>query len=174
MQLIRRHSSTSNILRVVLRSSVTGNGLTGLAHDTSGLIISTVCDNEASATTYTVAGSTIETVATLGTFAAPTATKCRFREVDATGQKGLYELQIADARFAVAGAKQLDISIDGAANLLRRGVTIQLDTVPATDGAGAALPTAAAVAALPNTAAIATAAFQEWLTSEHVFYVTSA
>jgi hypothetical protein len=146
MQLIRRHSSTSNILRVVLRSSATGAGLTGLAHDTSGLIISTVCDNEASATTYTVAGSTIETVASLGTFAAPTATKCRFKEVDATNHPGLYELQLADARFSVASAKQLDISISGAANLLRRGVTIQLDTVPATDGAGAALPTAAAVA----------------------------
>ena len=143
MQLIRRHSSTSNILRVVLRSSATGAGLTGLAHDTSGLIISTVCDNEASATTYTVAGSTIETVASLGTFATPTATKCRFKEVDSTNHPGLYELQFADARFAVASAKQLDISISGAANLLRRGVTIQLDSVPATDGTGAALPTAA-------------------------------
>jgi hypothetical protein len=129
MQLIRRHSSTSNILRVVLRSSVDGSGLTGLAHDTSGLIISTITDNEASATTYTAAGSTIETIATLGTFAAPTATKCRFKEVDATNHPGLYELQFADARFAVASAKQLDISISGAANLLRRGVTIQLDGV---------------------------------------------
>jgi hypothetical protein len=30
------------------------------------------------------------------------------------------------------------------------------------------------VAALPDTAAIAAAAFQEWLTSEHVFYVVAS
>ena len=129
MQLIRRHSSTSNVLRVVLRNSTTGAGLTGLTFESAGLIISTITDNEASATSYTVTGGTIETISTLGTFAAPTATKCRFKEVDATNHPGLYELQLADARFSVASAKQLDISISGAASLLRRSVTIQLDGV---------------------------------------------
>jgi hypothetical protein len=129
MQLIRRHSSTSNVLRVVLRNSTTGAGLTGLTFESAGLIISTITDNEASATSYTVTGGTIETISTLGTFAAPTDTKCRFKEVDATNHPGLYELQLADARFAVASAKQLDISILGAASLLRRSVTIQLDGV---------------------------------------------
>ena len=75
---LRKHSSTSNILRFTLKNSSTGVGLTGLSSASSGLIISTICDNEATATAYTVAGSTIESITTLGTFAAPTATKCRF------------------------------------------------------------------------------------------------
>ena len=174
MQLIRRHSSTSNILRVVLRDSSDGSGLTGLTHESAGLIISTICNNEAAATSYTVTGGTIETISTLGTFAAPTATKCRFKEVDATNHPGLYELQLADARFAVASAKQLDLSILGAASLLRRSVTLQLESVPATDGSGVAIATATAVAALPTTSQIAAAAMQEWLTSEYVFYVVAA
>src|SRR5689334_19109019 len=95
---IRTLSSTSNIERVKLRKADTGQGLTGLTFSSSGLIISTITDNEAAATAYTQAGSTIETISTLATYAAPTATKCRFKEVDATNHPGLYEIQFADAR----------------------------------------------------------------------------
>ena len=45
--------------------------------------------------------------------AAPTATKCRFKEVDATNHPGVYEFQFADARFAVSNAKRLVISASG-------------------------------------------------------------
>ena len=123
---LRKHSSTSNLIRFTLKNSSTGVGLTGLSSASSGLIISTICDNEAVATTYTVAGSTIETITTLGTFAAPTAAKCRFKEVDATNHKGLYEFQIADARFSVASAKRLIISVTGATSLLDADYEIQL------------------------------------------------
>jgi len=84
------HSDTSRIERVFLpdSSSTTGAGLTGLTSASAGLIISTLADNEATATAYTVTGSTIEGITTLGTYAAPTATKCRFREVDATNHPG--------------------------------------------------------------------------------------
>jgi hypothetical protein len=75
------------------------------------LIISTIADLEAAATTYTSAATNVETITTLGTFAAPTASKCRFREVDATNFPGVYEIHIADARFAVANTTQLLISI---------------------------------------------------------------
>ena len=129
MQITRKHSSTSNIIRCKLRSSTTGQGLTGLTSASSGLIISTICDNEATATTYTVAGSTIETITTLATYAAPTATKCRFMEVDATNHKGLYEFQFADARFSVANAKVLRIDITGATGLMDKEIVIQLDVV---------------------------------------------
>lgn len=119
------------VLRVKLRDSsvTTGAGLTGLTSASTGLVISTIADNEASATAYTVAGSTIETITTLGTYAAPTATKCRFKEVDATNHPGLYELQIADARFAVASAKSLTISLSGATNLAQCDVVVPLRTV---------------------------------------------
>lgn len=131
MQLIRKHSSTSNILRVELRHATTGQGLTGLDESSSGLIISTITDNEASATAYTVAASKIETIATLGTYAEPTATKCRFKAIDGTNHPGAYEVQFADARFAVASAKALRITFSGATNLLMKSILIQLDPVPA-------------------------------------------
>lgn len=118
--------SSSVIVRCKLRRADTGQGLTGLTSASSGLIISTICDNEAAATTYTVAGSTIETIATLGTYAAPTATKCRFKEVDATNHPGTYEIQLADARWQVASATTMRISILGATNLLERELLFQL------------------------------------------------
>lgn len=128
MLISYRRGQGSIVLRVkILNSSVsTGAGLTGLTSASSGLIISTIADNEASATAYTVAGSTIESITTLGTFAAPTATKCRFKEVDATNHKGVYEIQIADARYAVSAAKSLVVSISGATNAAETDVTIPL------------------------------------------------
>jgi hypothetical protein len=108
-----KNGQTSIVLRVKLldSSSTTGAGLTGLTSASASLIISTIADNEATATAYTQAGSTIESITTLGTFAAPTATKCRFKEVDATNHKGIYEFQFADARFAVSSAKSLLVSV---------------------------------------------------------------
>jgi hypothetical protein len=105
--------TTSNILRVFLQdsTSTTGAGKTGLTNSSTGLIISTIANNEATATTYTSAASNVETITTLGTFAAPTASKCRFKEVDATNFPGVYEIQIADARFAVTSAKALLVSV---------------------------------------------------------------
>jgi hypothetical protein len=121
----RTNGQTSNILQVRLLNSVTGAPMTGLTSASSGLIISTRADVEAAATAYT--GSNLETVTTLGTFAAPTSGKARFREVDATNHKGLYEIQIADARFAVSNAKRLVISISGVTNLHPTDLIVVLD-----------------------------------------------
>src|SRR4051812_35048220 len=112
-KLHRRNGSQSNIFRFKLldSASTTGAGKTGLAYNSSGLIISTIGDNESSPTVYTSAGSTVEDITTLGTFAAPTATKIRLKEVDPTNHPGLVEVQIADARMAVTNAKELVISI---------------------------------------------------------------
>jgi hypothetical protein len=114
---------TGLVLRVrIFRSDVsTGAGLTGLTSASTGLRISTIADNEATATAYTAAGSKIETIVTLGTYAAPTATKVRFREVDATNHQGLYEVQVDDARVfpLPVGGRQpryLILTISGAAN----------------------------------------------------------
>lgn len=113
MKEIVKRGATSNIMRVFLQdsTSTTGAGKTGLLFSTTGLIIATIADNEATATAYTVASSTIENITTLGTFAAPTATKCRFKEVDATNFPGVYEIHIADARYAVANSTQLLVSV---------------------------------------------------------------
>jgi hypothetical protein len=144
-----KRGQTSIILRVkVLNSSVTtGAGLTGLTSASSGLIISTIADNEATATAYTVAGSTIESITTLGTFATPTATKCRFKEVDATNHKGVYEIQLDNARYAVSSAKSLLVSLVGATNLAETDVVIPLRDLDPYDAVRAGLT------ALPNAAA---------------------
>jgi hypothetical protein len=106
-------NQVSNIVRVkILDSAVsTGAGKTGILFSTSGLLVSTIASNEAAPTSYS--GANLETVTTLGTYAAPTAGRCRFREVSAANHPGVYELQFANARFAVAGSRHLLISISG-------------------------------------------------------------
>jgi len=128
MKLALANGVTSVLLRVKIPdidSDDPNAGLTGLTNATSGLIVSTIANNEATATAYT--GANLESIAALGTFAAPTAGKCRFKEVDATNHPGLYEIQIADARWAVSGARSAIITVVGAANAGQVDVEIQLD-----------------------------------------------
>lgn len=121
----------SIVLRVKLRSSASasGGGLTGLTSASAGLIVATIADNEAATTRYRASSSEIETITTLGTYAAPTSGKCRFKEVDATNHPGIYEIQIADARFSVSSAKSMIISISGATSLIETDALIPLRSV---------------------------------------------
>jgi hypothetical protein len=147
-KVIYKNGVASVILRVLLldNTSTTGAGKTGLTFSSGGLIISTIADNEATATTYTAAGSTTETITTLGTFAAPTATKCRFKEVDATNHPGLYEIQIADARWAVASARSIIVSVQ-ATGVVPVFAEVQLSAADLNDSVRLGLT------ALPNAAA---------------------
>lgn len=133
MKLAVKNGVTSLILRLkILDTSVTtGAGKTGLSHSSSGLIISTIADNEATATAYTQAASNVETITTLGTFAAPTSGKCRFKEVDATNHPGIYEIQIANARWAVSNTRSVIVSVSGVSGAAQVDAEIQLDPVPA-------------------------------------------
>lgn len=151
MLISYKRGQGSVIVRVkIFDSSVTtGAGKTGLTNVSGGLIISTIADNEATATVYTSAASNVETVTALGTYSAPTASKCRFKEVDATNHKGIYEIQFADARFAVANAKGLLISISGVANAAECDAVIPLRDLDPYDSVRAGLT------ALPNAAAAA-------------------
>lgn len=131
-------------------TSTTGAAKTGLTSASAGLIISTIADNEATATAYTQAAGNIESISTLGTFTSPTAGKCRFKEVDATNHPGLYEIQIADARWAVSGARSLIVSVSGASGAAQVDCEVQLVAVDAQDAVRfglTALPNAAASAA---------------------------
>ena len=167
MSDLRKFGATSNLIRFNLVNSSTGQGLTGLTGSSSGLIISTINDVEATATAYTQASSQIQTIATLGTYAAPSASDCRFSQVDATNHPGLYEFQFADARFAVSNAQRLIITVSGAASLLTAsyeielvqfnpfdGVRLGLTAIPnvASGGAGALLVDGTGTAAISNTA----------------------
>jgi hypothetical protein len=128
MLLSYKRGQTSVILRakVLDSSSSLGAGLTGLAYSSSGLIISTIADNEASGTAYTATNNTIEAINTLGTYETPTLTKCRFGELDPTNHKGVYEMQFVDTRFAISGAKSLLVSILGATNCAETDCLIPL------------------------------------------------
>lgn len=120
------NGSTSNILRFKIfdAGSTVGAGLTGLTEASIGLIISTIASNEATATTYAQASTNIETIAALGTFVAPTASKCRFKEIDATNHAGEYELQIADARFAITNAAYVDVTLSGFATMVEKTIRV--------------------------------------------------
>jgi hypothetical protein len=119
---IRLLNSTSNIVRFTLKDKTTGQGKKGLTIATTGLVISTICDNEATPTVYTQAGGTLQTIATLGTYLAPSALNCRFKLVDDTNHPGLCEFQFADARFASsAGKTHLVISVNDAESTILDG-----------------------------------------------------
>lgn len=131
MKLLNPPSPTSVILRVKLMdsSSTTGAGLTGLTSASSGLRISAIKYGEATGTEYTVAGSTIESITTLGTYETPTATKCRFKEVDATKFPGVYEVHLDDTRYA--STKSVILAINGATNLAEAEFEIQTENIAA-------------------------------------------
>jgi len=156
MKEIVKRGATSNIMRVFLQdsTSTTGAGKTGLLNTTTGLIIATIADNEATATAYTVAASNVETITTLGTFAAPTASKCRFKEVDATNFPGVYEIHIADARYAVANSTQLLVSVQctGVAPVMSEVQLVAVDLLDTVRFGLTALPNAVAgaVGGLPT------------------------
>jgi len=133
MKLAVENGITSLILRVFIQdsASTTGDGKTGLSHTSTGMIIALIADNEATATAYTVTASNVETITTLGTFAAPTASKCRFKEVDATNLPGVYELHFANARWAVSSARSVQGMITGASGAVACPFEVQLANVPA-------------------------------------------
>lgn len=122
------------------------NGLTGLSNSSAGLIIATIADDEAATTAYTQAGSTIQTIATLGTYAAPSASNCRFAKVDDTNHPGICEIQLANARFNVSSAKSLLVSITGVSGMCDCDVTIPLRSVNPYDGIAGGMSAFPAVA----------------------------
>lgn len=103
------------IVRVKLNNSTatspTNAGVTGLTNSSTGLVIATMADVESSVTSYTQAGATIGTITTLGTYAAPSANQCNFKEINSGSMPGWYEIQFLNARFAVSNAKFLGICI---------------------------------------------------------------
>src|ERR1700733_8805485 len=141
---------TSVVFRVKLRTPPTGNGLTGLSSSSSGLIISTIADVEATPTVYTVAATHVQTIATLGTFAAPSASCCRFQKLDDTNHPGVCEVQFDNSRFAVSSAKSLLVTLSGVSGMLDCDVTIPLRSTNPYDGVHggmSAIPNATAGAA---------------------------
>jgi hypothetical protein len=156
MILSVRNGQTGVVLRLkILDSSrADGGGLSGLTTTSPGLVISAIADSEATPTSYRSADGTIETITTPGTYQAPTSGKCRFRELNASVHPGIYEIQLDNARFAVAGAKSLLISISGATNAAECDAVVPLTVFDPYAANGGFDPWAAA---LPGTYAAGTA-----------------
>jgi energy-coupling factor transporter ATP-binding protein EcfA2 len=137
-----KQGSTSRSVAVFIGDSRsgTGAGLTGLVHNSAGLVAYYKADTAATATAISLV------TATVGTF-----TSGGFKEIDATNQPGWYELGIPNA--ALSAGKIVTITLHGAANMVPASVTVELDQVDYQDGVRAGLT------ALPNAVFGATGGF---------------
>lgn len=149
----RRRGATSQILDLFIQdsASTTGAGKTGLTSASAGLVVSVKRELAAAYTVYAQASSNIETITTIGTFAAPTASKCRFKEIDATNAPGMYQLMLADAIFDAGDASRFVSGIAfGASGMAPVPFEVELEAVDRQDTVRfglTALPNAAAEAA---------------------------
>lgn len=112
---------TTNVSVVVFiqdSSSVTGDGLTGLVWNTAGLTATFYRPGDAAHTAITLA-----TLATLNAAYASGG----FKEVSAALMPGVYRFDIPDAVFA-AGVHNVNIMLQGAANMVNKPFEIQLIT----------------------------------------------
>lgn len=155
--------NNSNIIRLKIIDTTDGQGLTGLTSASSGLRIAAIADNASATTAYTVAGSTIEGITTLGTYAAPTATKVRFKELDATNHPGIYELQFSDATFSAASSKSLLISASGATNMQEVDCHIPLVYSQATVASNLLGTTVSELSSIPSAASPTVGQMLRWL-----------
>lgn len=97
MTRIIERNSTSNIIRLALPDP-------DLLFNTDGVVVSVI--SGATVYAYSFGASGAETIATIGTYVAPTAGKCRFKLVGAQfygATSSLYELQLANAVFTNTG-----------------------------------------------------------------------
>lgn len=93
--LLRGQTSNIAVVFIPDTTSTTGAGKTGLTNASAGLLIA--CRREKSPTATVYSGANIVSITTLGTYASPGAGKIGFKEIDATNQPGMYELQFDDA-----------------------------------------------------------------------------
>ena len=118
-QLLRKGTTSKSVYVFVqdIRSGANA-GLTGLAYNTSGLNGYYLREGGTSATSITLATST------LGTW-----TSGAFKEVDATNLPGVYEVGIPDAALAT-GANHVVVMYKGAANMGPVVLEIELNGTP--------------------------------------------
>jgi hypothetical protein len=104
-----RAAANNPILPVFLldSTSTVGAGKTGLTYATAGLRITYRRELAATVTECKVdTDGNVEDITTLGTYAAPSANKCRFKLVNDTIQPGMYEIHLAQAVVGTADASR--------------------------------------------------------------------
>ena len=137
MKLKIKEGTTSKLVKILVydSSSDTGEGLTGLAYNTTNLDWYWIAEGDSSATTVSMA------TAVLGTY-----TSGGFVEVDSTNLPGVYEIGIPNAAIDATSEGSVIMMLKGATNMVPVGIEIELDAIDYQDGVRAGLT------ALPNIA----------------------
>jgi hypothetical protein len=120
------HRGETSIIRsiIILDSmSDVGGGKTGLAHDTGSLVAYYWYPGISA-----VAALTLETITTLGTYAAPTSNvHIRIKEISAANMPGLYELHFHNDWVSIVnGRKQIVLMLKGASGMVETLLRIEL------------------------------------------------
>jgi hypothetical protein len=108
--------------------------VTGITNATSGFEVLLIADNESAATEFAGAAD-LETIATIGTYSAPTAnTDIRFGECDATDLQGFYQIQFHNDHMAKSGATFLTVRLhDGGSTIADQVIFIRQNPVTGAD-----------------------------------------
>ena len=85
---------------------IPGNPAADIAYNDAYLIIGVIRELSSAPTLYLAGEGDVEDIATLGTYAAPSSGKCRWKAIDNTNLEGLYELQFAEALFDSSDASR--------------------------------------------------------------------
>lgn len=124
-----RLASGNPVVVVYLEKLSDGTPFTGLTNSSTGLGISHRRELASSATKHLVSASNVETITTLGTYAAPTTNKCRFKEIDATDMPGFYEIHLPQAAVGTGDASRfLTGTVRGVTDL--RDAPFEVELVP--------------------------------------------
>ena len=129
------HDADSVILRLpLIDEDGTQCPSTDIAGTESGLEVWVQADVESSATKLTAAGADLDAIATIGTYETPTAGEARWEVAEAGSC--VYELHLENARFAVANANVLNITVmdtNGSAGFLDDSFWVDLTPVDQAD-----------------------------------------
>lgn len=121
-----RVSAGNPLVRVYLEGT-DGAAEPDLTSGSSGLKIEWQRELDATATAYS--GSNIETISTIGTYAAPTSGKARFKEMSATTMQGWYEIHLPQAAVGTGDASRfLSGMVSGVTGL--RDCPFEVELVP--------------------------------------------
>lgn len=136
MKSITKRGSASNLFVVFLpdAASTTGAGKTGLTNASAGLVVSVRRELSSVVTSYS--SSNIMSITTLGIWVDPTAGKVRFKEIDASNQPGLYELQFVDSLFDTSDASRFLTGMVIATGIVPTPFEIELSAADLQDAAG--------------------------------------
>lgn len=121
-----RVAAGNPIIRVYIEDT-DGLALPDLAFGTSGLLIQ--YQRELVATASSFSGSNLETITTIGTYAAPTSGKARFKEMSSTTMQGWYEIHLPQAAVGTGDASRtLQGMVSGVTGM--RDCPFEIELVP--------------------------------------------